>query len=246
MSPESIDIVAYQKEDYEAVCKLLVESFKAKFQALVALEDQDIQQLLMQVWIQDPNPSTMKQFVVKENQEVVGVLSLKWKATFSSLPTTRPISWSPLIQQFGCFNVFKFLTGIHALDYKPAADECYIDPLAIRSSHRNQGIGRRFLAFAQQFTIDSGFHVLTLHVANKNQGAIHLYHKLAFEIEQSKYNYWRHFLFKEPVWHLMRRKVGLCPLRNNVVHNPSPHHHKNEKRHDIYTINDQTCFMLSL
>ncbi|WP_231503483.1 hypothetical protein [Paenibacillus sp. 1-18] len=64
MCSESIDIVAHQEQDHEAVCKLLVESFKAKFQALVALEDQDIQQLLMKVWVQDPNPSTMKQFVV--------------------------------------------------------------------------------------------------------------------------------------------------------------------------------------
>ncbi|MFK4304437.1 MULTISPECIES: N-acetyltransferase [unclassified Paenibacillus] len=206
MSPESIDIVAYQKQDYEAVCKLLVESFKTKFQALVTLEDQDIQQLLMKVWVQDPNSSTMKQFVVKENQEVVGVLSLKWKAPSSSLPKTKPISWAPLIKQFGCFNVFKFLTGMHALEYKPASDECYIDHLAIRSSHRNQGIGRRFLAFAQQFTVESGFHVLTLHVEHKNQGAIRLYQKLAFEVEQSKCNGLRHFWFKEPVWHLMTWK----------------------------------------
>ncbi|MEC0180753.1 N-acetyltransferase [Paenibacillus peoriae] len=214
MNPESIDIVPYQKKDYEAVCKLLVESFKAKFQALVTLEDQDIQQLLMKVWIPGPDPSTMKQFVVKENEEVVGVLCLKWKARSSLLPTTeKSISWTPLIKQFGCFNVFKFLTGMHTLDYKPAADEYYIDHLAIRSSHRNQGIGRRFLAFAQQFTIDSGFHLLTLHVANKNQGAINLYHKLAFEIEQSKYNYLRHFWFKEPVWHLMSWKGTKLPSR---------------------------------
>ncbi|WP_342417308.1 N-acetyltransferase [Paenibacillus sp. FSL R10-2782] len=217
MSPESIDIVAYQKQDYEAVCKLLVESFKTKFQALVTLEDQDMQQLLMKVWVQDPHPSTMKQFVVKENKEVVGVLSLTWKAPSSSLPKTIPISWVPLIKQFGCFNVFKFLTGMHALEYKPAPDECYIDHLAIRASHRNQGIGRRFLTFAQQFTVESGFDVLTLHVAYKNQGAIRLYHKLAFEVEQSKYNGLRHFWFKEPVWHLMSWKGA-------TLHSRREHH----------------------
>ncbi|PPQ49213.1 N-acetyltransferase [Paenibacillus peoriae] len=215
MSAKSFDIVAYQKQDHEAVCSLLVESFKAKFQSLVTLEDQDIQKLLMQVWVQNPYSSSMKQFVAKENEDVVGVLSLKWKAPSSSLPETNPISLAPLLKQFGCFNVFKFLTGMHALEYTPAANECYIDHLAIRSSHRNQGIGRRLLAFAQQFTVESGFHALTLHVAHKNQGAIRLYHKLAFEVEQSKYNGLRHFWFKEPVWHLMSWKENLHSRREH-------------------------------
>ncbi|WP_134902633.1 GNAT family N-acetyltransferase, partial [Paenibacillus polymyxa] len=160
--------------------------------------------------------TSMKQFVAKENEDVVGVLSLKWKAPSSSLPETNPISLAPLLKQFGCFNVFKFLTGMHALEYTPAANECYIDHLAIRSSHRNQGIGRRLLAFAQQFTVESGFHALTLHVAYKNQGAIRLYHKLAFEVEQSKYNGLRHFWFKEPVWHLMSGK-RTCIRGENIV-----------------------------
>ncbi|MCF2718354.1 GNAT family N-acetyltransferase [Paenibacillus sp. UKAQ_18] len=215
MSAKSFDIVAYQKQDHEAVCSLLVESFKAKFQSLVTLEDQAIQQLLMQVWVQNPYSTSMKQFVAKENEEVIGVLSLKWKPSSSSLPETTPISLAPLIKQFGCFNIFKFLTGMHALEYPPAADECYIDHLAIRSSHRNQGIGRRLLAFAQQFTVESGFHTLTLHVAHKNQGAIRLYHKLAFEVEQSKYNGLRHFWFKEPVWHLMSWKENLHSRREH-------------------------------
>ncbi|UQQ36918.1 hypothetical protein [Paenibacillus polymyxa] len=114
MSPQSYDIVAYQEQDHEAVCKLLVESFKAKFQALVTLED-------------------------------------------------------------------------------------------------------HFLAFAQQFTVESGFHALTLHVAHQNQQAIRLYHNLAFEIEQSQYNYWRHFWFKEPVWHLMSWKERNCIRGENSI-----------------------------
>jgi len=215
MSVKSFDIVAYQKQDHEAVCSLLVESFKAKFQALVRLEDQAIQQLLMQVWVQNPYSTSMKQFVAKENEEVIGVLSLKWKPSYSSLPKTNLVSLAPLLKQFGCFNVFKFLTGMHALEYTPAADECYIDHLAIRSSHRNQGIGRHLLAFAQHFTVESGFHALTLHVAHKNQGAIRLYHKLAFEVEQSKYNGLRHFWFKEPVWHLMSWKENLHSRREH-------------------------------
>lgn len=215
MSAKSFDIVAYQKQDHEAVCSLLVESFKAKFQSLVTLEDQDIQQLLMKVWVQNPYSTSMKQFVAKQNEEVVGVLSLKWKAPSSSLPETTPISLAPLLKQFGCFNVFKFLTGMHALEYTPAVNECYIDHLAIRSSHRNQGIGRCLLAFAQQFTVEAGFHALTLHVAHKNQGAIHLYHKLAFEVEQSKYNGLRYFWFKEPVWHLMIWKENLHSRREH-------------------------------
>ncbi|KKD56402.1 MULTISPECIES: GNAT family N-acetyltransferase [Paenibacillus] len=217
MSPQSYDMVAFQEQDHEAVCKLLVESFKAKFQALVTLEDQDIQRLLMQVWVQHPDSTSGKQFVVKENDDVVGVLSLKWKTPSSSLPKTNLTSLASLIIQFGCFNVFKFLTGMYALDYKPTIDECYIDHLAIRSSHRNQGIGRRFLAFAQQFTVESGFHALTLHVAHQNQQAIRLYHNLAFEIEQSQYNYWRHFWFKEPVWHLMSWKERNCIRGENSI-----------------------------
>ncbi|MOA08194.1 putative acetyltransferase [compost metagenome] len=90
--------------------------------------------------------------------------------------------------------------------------ECYVDHLAVRSSHRNKGIGKQLLSWAIDF-VNSHSEVdkLTLHVAKNNKRAIHMYQQMDFAIDQSNYSGIRHLLFKEANWHYMTRRLPLHP-----------------------------------
>ncbi|MGZ9583182.1 GNAT family N-acetyltransferase [Paenibacillus marinisediminis] len=204
MNLNPITIVPYQEQDHEEVCKLIVDSFQGKFHSLVNLNDHDISKLLAGIWKDDAS----KQVVAKENGEVVGTLSLKWKGTRSSDRTTDQIHFAELFRQFGYLNVCKFIVGLQFLNYKPREYECYIEHLAVRSTHRSKGIGRQLLQWAQLFAnCHTEFTHLSLHVSNKNKRAVNLYKQMAFDIEKSSYNGVRHLIFKEPVWHYMTQRT---------------------------------------
>lgn len=208
MNPNTITIVPYQEQDNEAVCKLIVESFQGKLHSIVKLDDHYISKLLAGLWKDDLNATSVKQVVAKENGEVVGTVCLKWKGTHSSARTHDQIHFAQLFKQFGYLNVCKFIVGLHFLNYKPRAHECYIEHLAVQASHRGKGIGRQLLSWAQYFAnCHSEFDQLSLHVSNKNKGAISLYKQMAFDIGKSKYNGIRNLLFNEPIWHYMTQKT---------------------------------------
>lgn len=117
ISLNSITIDPFHEQDHITVSRLLVNSFQGKFQTLVPLEDDDIANLLIGLWEQDPKSATTQQIVAKENGEVVGTLSLKWKDNRSSdrikLKSSHPISFSQLFKQFGYLNVCKFMVGLY-------------------------------------------------------------------------------------------------------------------------------------
>lgn len=217
MTLNPIEIVPYQKEDNEQVRELLVHAFHGKFHSLVNLNDNGIVKLLGGIWTDDLQASSVKQIVAKENGEIVGTLCLKWKETQQPMKESSNIRYKQLCQQFGTLNVSKFIIGMQFLAYKPRARECYVDHIAIKSSHRNKGIGRQLLSWAQHFAALSGFEQLSLYVAGKNNQAIHLYEKMAFSLESSRYNLLRGFIFQEPVWHFMTWKTNHLQPRSETI-----------------------------
>lgn len=216
ISLNKITIARYQEQDHRAVCSLLVDAFHGKFHSLIPLEDDDITELLLGLWEHEQHLESSQQFVAKENGEVVGTLSLKWQGARSSerskIKSSHPSSFSQLFKQFGYINVCKLMVGLYFLNYQPRAKECYVEHLAVRSSHRNKGIGNQLLSWAINF-VNSHSEVdkLTLHVAKNNKRAIHLYQQMDFAIDQTNYSGIRHLLFKEANWHYMTRRLPLHP-----------------------------------
>ncbi|NEW09310.1 GNAT family N-acetyltransferase [Paenibacillus sp. SYP-B3998] len=197
-------IVPYQKEDDEAIRSLLVESFHGKFHSLVNLDDKAIIELLMETWTDDSNFSAKKQMVIKENEAIIGTILLKWKENSSSKSTTTKIDIMHLFKRYGFINVWRFIIGMRFLEYQPKEQECYIEHIAIHSSYRNKGIGTLLLAWSKNYIQNhTEFEQLTLYVSDKNKHAIHLYEKMGFCIEKSKYNLMRHLIFKEKKWNFM-------------------------------------------
>lgn len=62
-----------------------------------------------------------------------------------------------------------------------AADECYIDNLAVAPEYRRCGVGRLLLGHACDFSRDLGMSFISLEVRPSNKAAISLYTVLGFE-----------------------------------------------------------------
>ncbi|WP_042128520.1 GNAT family N-acetyltransferase [Paenibacillus sp. FSL R5-0345] len=211
-----IVIAEYQEQDRRAVCSLLVDAFHGKFHSLIPLDDDDITDLLFGLWALEQQSTSSQQIVAQENGEVVGTLSIKWKdcraPKRSNLKTPQRNSHSQVFKQFGYINVCKLMVGLRFLNYQPRAKECYIEHLAVRSSHRNKGIGKQLLSWAIEFVNShSDMDKLTLHVAENNKQAIQMYQQMNFGIVQSNYSGIKHLLFKEANWLYMTRSSPLHP-----------------------------------
>jgi ribosomal protein S18 acetylase RimI-like enzyme len=209
-------ILPYENEDSETICNLLVESFHGKFNSLVNLADTDIVKLLRETWSNDSNNSSKKQMVIKDNGKIIGTILLKWKDNTDVKDIPMKIDFMSLLKRFGFTNIFKFIIGTSFLEYKPKEKECYIEHIAISSNYRNKGIGKLLLTWSKDFAYNhSEFKGLTLHVSDKNKNAIHLYEKMGFHIEKSKYNLMRRIFFQEPNWHFMTWE-SIKPITKNV------------------------------
>lgn len=203
-----IQIVDYddQSQHQLAVRKLIVHSFATKFEALVRLAPTEIVDLLGAIWIDQGNSPSDRQFIAMDGNQVVGVLCLKWclKNPLQIKKEIHHIPLRKLCKQYGLRNVCMFMVGMIALEYKPSPHECYIEHLAVASSHRKRGIARQLLITAQQFA-NQHLHCkyISLHVSSSNTQAIRLYQQLNFRVESSHNSISRKFLFREPEWIFM-------------------------------------------
>lgn len=204
-----IQIVHYddQYQHQLAVGTLIVHSFAAKFEALVRLTPTEIVDLLGAIWVEQENSRSSRQFIAMDGNQVVGVLYLTWnlKKKGHIKKEVRQIPFRKLCKQYGLRNVCTFMVGMIALDYKPGPQECYIEHLAVASSHRKRGIARQLLTAAQSFAKQQLLHCeyISLHVSSKNTPAIHLYNQMNFRGKSSHTSPFRKFLFREPEWIFM-------------------------------------------
>ncbi|QLG39082.1 N-acetyltransferase [Paenibacillus sp. FSL W7-1088] len=203
-----IQIVDYDDHNQHqlAVRTLIVHSFAAKFEALVPLAPTEIVDLLGAIWVEQGNSLSSRQFIAMDGNQVVGVLYLKWylKKKLHIKKEIHQIPFRKLCKQYGLRNVFTFMVGMIALDYKPGPQECYIEHLAVATSHRKRGIARQLLITAQKFA-KQRLHCeyISLHVSSKNTPAIHLYNQMNFRGKSSHTSPFRKFLFREPEWIFM-------------------------------------------
>lgn len=77
-------------------------------------------------------------------------------------------------------------------------DEYYVDILCVQPTARGKGIGTKLLQYAEQLTIQQGFHKLALNVEPAKDKAIKLYTSLGFAMTET----W--FIINEPYYHLVK------------------------------------------
>ena len=78
----------------------------------------------------------------------------------------------------------KELVGYLSIEQYP--DYLYLDDFCIDEKHRNLGIGTELLKNAQAYAIDKNVPQIRLHVEQSNLGAIKLYQRLGYKVENEE------------------------------------------------------------
>ncbi|CAH1850418.1 GNAT family N-acetyltransferase [Convivina intestini] len=160
--------------DQQAIIALEMTIFKdMELPLLSQLSNQEIQDLLYQVAIADPNSrcSYQRAQVAVENGEVLGVM-------FGYPAQDEPI----LDQTFQQFLLEKY--GIDELvfpDSEVYPNEWYLDSLVVAETARGKGIGGQLLAASDQLAQAADLPVVGLNVDDQNPKAQRLYERVGFE-----------------------------------------------------------------
>jgi ribosomal protein S18 acetylase RimI-like enzyme len=203
-----ITIKPMQAKYNSQVGRLLGHGFRGKFQHLTNMSDDDLALFFKKLFELFPTESASRRMIALQDGEVIGTLSIKWKAK-SNMKHEKQIfpSWKSFIS-FGKCNFLKMLIGLSLLDHKPQAGECYIADVVVHPDHRSKGVGKLLFEWVQQFAqAEPGMNILSLHVSGKNPRAKHLYEKLSFHTHTQKNSIMRHFFFNELKWHYMVRRL---------------------------------------
>jgi len=196
------------KARYNAeVGRLLVHGFRGKFQTLTKMNDDELALFFEKLLDHFPAEPSSQRVVALLEGEVIGTISVKWKDEYGWKREEKLPSWksfSPL----GIWSFYKMLLGLSLLDYKPQVGECYIADLAVHPAHRDKGVGKRLLQWAQHYVhTEPRLEVLSLHVSGQNQRAKQLYERLSFQTRSQKYSLAGYFLFRESQWDYMAKRL---------------------------------------
>jgi ribosomal protein S18 acetylase RimI-like enzyme len=118
-----------------------------------------------------------------DGDELVGLVGLSTReAPYRG--GVMDISWDPrqLHGILGWLGAAWAQWGTRLARHRPAADELYIDGLAVASHARGQGVGTRLLAEADAAARELGLAWVRLDVLDANPRARALYERLGFEV----------------------------------------------------------------
>lgn len=186
---------------------MLIHGFRGKFQTLTNMNDDELALFFAKLFEHFPiEPATQRMIAIQDGQ-VVGSMSIKWHDGSYMKQQRRLHTWESFCD-FGKWNLFKMLLGLHLLEHKPQPGECYIADVVVHPDYRGMGVGKLLLNWAYQFVeTDSHLDKLSLFVSGKNPRAKRLYEELSFHTNLQKNSLTRHLLFKERTWHYMVQRV---------------------------------------
>ncbi len=197
---------SFRETDTSYAVRVLVDSFRGKFQALTNLSDEKLYQLLQETelysgWHHDGC------LVIEMDGKVVGIMTLKWlgqKRTKGKAST----SIIALIRKYGLQNVVKAYCGFAILSHNPKPGECYIEHIAVSRESRGLGLGTVLLQAGEKVVHQHpDLDTYSLYVSKSNTGAIQLYESLGFETMSSQSSSLTKLLLKEPTWLYMTKRL---------------------------------------
>ncbi|EPY03829.1 hypothetical protein PAALTS15_28846 [Paenibacillus alvei TS-15] len=206
MTAGQITIEPMQAKYNAQVGRLLVHGFRGKFQHLTNLNEENLALFFEKMLDSFPAEPASLRVVALQAGEVIGTLSIKWKANAEVQQATSNLPSRKDYPFIGKWAFLKLVIGLSLLEHKPLAKECYIADVAVHPDHRSKGVGRLLLEWAQQFALaEPSLNILSLHVAGTNPRAKQLYEQLSFSTHKQEYSILRHFFFNEGTWHYMTR-----------------------------------------
>jgi ribosomal protein S18 acetylase RimI-like enzyme len=202
-SKQNFTVRNFREKDLYRVAQILLYSFRNKFPLMKQFsEEKQIQFLIDASFIDD---HAFEGYLVAELQEeVVGVMLLKWRGQEKGTPRRR-ISVFRLFKEYGFGHVIQIVILALLLKEAPAKDECYIEHIAVAETARGHGIGTRLLKYSLQYTKEIlGLPTTSLYVASSNTLARSLYERIGFEVHREKKSRLSSLILHETTWIHMR------------------------------------------
>lgn len=203
MTDTSIIIEPMQAKYNKQISRLLVHGFRGKFKPLSNLNDEDLAHFFEKLFDYFPVEPASQRIVALQDEEVIGSLSIKWKAESNLKQEKQKFPWQAF-KMFEKWTLVKLFLALYFLNHQPQARECYIADVSVHPAHRGKGVGKQLLQWAQHYVQTEPFlDVLSLHVSGKNQRAKHLYEQLSFHTHYQKNSLARYLIFNEFKWDYM-------------------------------------------
>jgi ribosomal protein S18 acetylase RimI-like enzyme len=196
----------FEEKDIDAVSKIILNAFKSKFRSLKTLSDEKMVQLFKESGFAE-DQSFEGYLVAEMDEEVVGVMSLKWQNQ-AGRKEPKKDSFFQLCRHYGLFNILRLFIRFAILKGSASEGECYIEHIAVSSSYRGQKIGTMLLNHVDKIVEDTAdLNRITLYVSEGNTSAIKLYEKLGFVLRRRESSRITKFLLKEKTWYYMVKTI---------------------------------------
>jgi len=92
------------------------------------------------------------------------------------------LMWVAELPEFGLVGQAFVQLKMHDTSYANGRTRAYIHSFRVRPAMRNRGLGTALMRVVEQDLIQRGFSEVTLNVAEDNQGALRLYHRLGYSV----------------------------------------------------------------
>lgn len=197
-SVAEVTIRQFEKQDFAAVRKIVLQGFKNKFSVLSSLGDKKLLALLTDSNF-IPSQSFEGYLVASFEEQILGVMVLKWKG--QKRPPSTALSPLRLIITYGCMTMVKYYICLALLEEYIDAHTCYVELLAVDEQARGLGIGtallnRGLLLMEKQPLL----HTFSLYVAEGNAAAYRLYTHMGIRERGKKHNLLAKLFFNEGSW----------------------------------------------
>ncbi|WP_086314161.1 hypothetical protein A5821_001751 [Enterococcus sp. 7F3_DIV0205] len=179
------------------IFRLLLASFSTMFAHVHLTSKEKLTILLHFEQNYSSQGKQLVDYMVKDSNEVIGVLTVSSKRT-TSKNLTYPLELS---KRYGYLTVFKYVLLLSALEYYPRDKEQYIENIAVHENYRKQGIGKALISAVQAKVKKE--ERLSLVVSVKNKQALNLYAACGFTIVKKEREFILGLLANEPDWFFM-------------------------------------------
>jgi len=130
------------------------------------------------------------------SDRIIGVVGYQLNAeSFTGGLTGDGVSWRALREQMGLNRAIRAFIVFTLFRRSVPSNTLLLDGIAVKESHRNQGIGSRLLESAVAFAAEKGFEKVRLNVIGTNHRAKALYERKGFVVRATRYFLYLHWLF---------------------------------------------------
>jgi GNAT superfamily N-acetyltransferase len=134
----------------------------------------------------------------KMHDEVVAAVRLTFSTEICTISNEQLSGQSPTCLTF----LHRWMTA--KANYHPAdVEECYIEMIGVKSSHRSRGVGSAMLECVEHFAKQAGARILVIHASGDLQTGY--FHRSGFEFDRSDNSaWWKSFVERQGIQKMVK------------------------------------------